>query len=308
MNQGQQARQQARTAAYGPASLAGGSQRASAAISRSWGCWDRPGRSARSAVWRSERLARWPASRWARSARRMIAQARVVGLRAWLSLYSSTTTLAPKVAYCSSRRTHWYSSTGDRSRAGSAPGLSATNTGSRAGVAGWPLRWRAAAMARWRTASGLRAGMPRPCRWKALRSDGQVVASCWAAALTLPSCSASWKARSASPRSARKRLGCQPRGRRPRIGLLGRQQGGAASIGSYLRTGTYRKSRLGSALPCLVGWWAPFRCSDNGPRTSAMRCFPTLDEPSAGGRVPAQCLGTRPSSTGERGRRWTSSV
>src|SRR5215217_5398949 len=94
----------------------------------------------------------------------MIAHARVVGLRAWLSLYSSTTTLAPRVAYCSSRRTHWYSSAGDRGRARRAPGLSATNTGSRDGVAGCPLRWRAAAMARWRTASGLRAGMPRPWR------------------------------------------------------------------------------------------------------------------------------------------------
>ena len=134
-------------------------------------------RSARSAWRRSGRLARWPASRWLRSARRMIAHARVVGLRAWLSLYSSTTTLAPRVAYCSSRRTHWYSSAGDRSRAGRAPGLRATNTGSRVGVAGWPLRWRAAAMARWRTASGLRAGMPRPWRVKALRSDGQVVPS-----------------------------------------------------------------------------------------------------------------------------------
>ena len=41
---------------------------------------------------------------------------------------------------------------------------------------GWPVRWRAAAMARWRTASGLRLGMPRPWRPKALRSDGQVVA------------------------------------------------------------------------------------------------------------------------------------
>jgi hypothetical protein len=43
--------------------------------------------------------------RWARSARRMIAHARVVGRRAWLSLYYSITTLAPRVAYCSSRRT-----------------------------------------------------------------------------------------------------------------------------------------------------------------------------------------------------------
>ena len=158
------------------------------------------------------RLVRWSASRWLRSARRMIAQARVVGWRAWLSLYSSTTTLAPSVAYCSSRRTHWYSSAADRSRAGRAPGLRATNTGSKVGMAGWPLRWRAAALARWRIASGLRAGMPRPWRVNALRSEGQVVPSSWAAALMLPSCSASWKARSASARSARKRLGCQPSG------------------------------------------------------------------------------------------------
>jgi hypothetical protein len=170
---------------------AGENERASAAVSRSWGCWDRPGRSSRSAWRRSERLARWPASRWLRSAPRMIAQARVVGWRAWLSLYSSTTTLAPSVAYCSSRRIHWYSSAGDRSRAGRKSGLRATNTGSRGGEAGWPLRWRAAATARWRTASGLRVGMPRPWRVKALRSDGQVVPSSTAAALTLPSRSAS---------------------------------------------------------------------------------------------------------------------
>ena len=64
------------------------------------------------------RLTRWLASRWARSARRMIAHARVVGRRGWLSLCSSTTTLAPRVAYCSSRRTHWYNSAADRSRPG----------------------------------------------------------------------------------------------------------------------------------------------------------------------------------------------
>jgi hypothetical protein len=44
-------------------------------------------------------------------------------------------------------------------------------------VAGRPARSRAAATARCRTASGLRAGMPRPWRVKALRSDGQVVPS-----------------------------------------------------------------------------------------------------------------------------------
>jgi hypothetical protein len=59
---------------------------------------------------------------------------------------------------------------------------------------------------------GFRAGMPSPRRAKALRSDGQVVPSSASAALTLPSHSASWKARSASARSARKRLGCQPSG------------------------------------------------------------------------------------------------
>jgi hypothetical protein len=47
---------------------------------------------------------------------------------------------------------------------------------------------------------------------KALRSDGQVVPSSAAAALTLPSRSASAKARSASARSVRNRLGCQPSG------------------------------------------------------------------------------------------------
>jgi len=57
---------------------------------------------------------------------------------------------------------------------------------------------------------GLRAGMPRPGRVKVLRSDGQVVPSWLAAALMLPSCSASWKARSASARSVRNWLGCQP--------------------------------------------------------------------------------------------------
>jgi hypothetical protein len=49
-------------------------------------------------------------------------------------------------------------------------------------------------------------------RVNALRSDGQVVPSWLAAALTLPSRSASAKAGSASARSARNRLGCQPGG------------------------------------------------------------------------------------------------
>jgi hypothetical protein len=48
------------------------------------------------------------------------------------------------------------------------------------------MRWPAASIARCRTASGLRAGIPRPWRVKALRSDGQVVPSSAAAALILP--------------------------------------------------------------------------------------------------------------------------
>jgi hypothetical protein len=64
-------------------------------------------------------------------------------------------------------------------------------------------------MARCRMASGLWAGMLSPWRVKAC-SDGQVVPSWAAAALMLHSRSARAKARSASARSTRKRLGCQP--------------------------------------------------------------------------------------------------
>jgi hypothetical protein len=80
----------------------------------------------------------------------------------------------------------------------------------KAGATGRPACWRAASAARCRTAWGLRVGMPSPWRMKDLRSDGQVVPSSAAAALTLPSRSASAKARSASARSARKRLAASP--------------------------------------------------------------------------------------------------
>jgi hypothetical protein len=73
-----------------------------------------------------------------------------------------------------------------RGRAGSACGLKATTTGSSGGATGWPVRWWAAVTARWRTAGGLRVGMPWPWRVKALRSDGQVLPSWLAAALILP--------------------------------------------------------------------------------------------------------------------------
>ena len=77
----------------------------------------------------------------------------VVGLRAWLSLYSSTTMLAPKMAYCSSRRTHWYSPAGDHSRAGRTQGVERHKhriQGRGGRLAGWPVRWRAASVTRWR--------------------------------------------------------------------------------------------------------------------------------------------------------------
>jgi hypothetical protein len=74
-----------------------------------------------------------------------------------------------------------------------------TSTESSGGAVGGPPRWRAAAMARWRAASGVRAGRPRPWRVKALRSDGQVVPSSWAAACKLPSCSARAKALGLGP-------------------------------------------------------------------------------------------------------------
>ena len=98
----------------------------------------------------------------------MIAQARVVDWLARLSLFGSSTTFAPKVAYSSSRRTHWYSSAGGRGRAGSACGLRATNTGSSGGVAGWPVRWRAAAMDSLGDGFGVRGGHAQAVAGKGL--------------------------------------------------------------------------------------------------------------------------------------------
>jgi hypothetical protein len=67
------------------------------------------------------------------------------------------------------------SHSGNRGRDGEGAGVEGGKHRVQAGVAGWPVRRRAAATARCRTASGLRAGMPSPWRVKALRSDGQVV-------------------------------------------------------------------------------------------------------------------------------------
>ena len=154
------------------------------------------------AAWRrSARLVRWPANRWPRSAWRVIAQARGAGLGGVaFGVQLHHTGVEDRVVLSA---LHPLGPAPHPT--GSSPWLSATNTGSRLGMAGRPVRWRAASMACWQTASGLPADIPRPCRWKALRRDGQVVPSWAAAALTLPSRSASAKARSAS-----KRLGCQP--------------------------------------------------------------------------------------------------
>jgi hypothetical protein len=64
------------------------------------------------------------------------AQARVVDRRVRLSLLSSTTTLAPKVAYSSSRRTQAANSSAERSLAGSRPRLRAAKVGLSTGVVG----------------------------------------------------------------------------------------------------------------------------------------------------------------------------
>jgi hypothetical protein len=87
-------------------------------------------------------------------------QVRVVGRRGRLSLFSSTTTFAPKMAYSSSRRTHWYRSAWDRSRAGRAPGLSATRNRIRAGTLGLRAvaRKRLGCQPRWLCRDGGRPG------------------------------------------------------------------------------------------------------------------------------------------------------
>jgi hypothetical protein len=57
---------------------------------------------------------------------------------------------------------------------------------------------------------GVAGGHAQAGAGEGLRSDGQVVPSSAAAVFTDPSRSASWKARSASARSARQRLDCSP--------------------------------------------------------------------------------------------------
>ena len=78
-------------------------------------------------------------------------------------------------------------------------------------MVGRPARWQAAAIARCRPASGFRAGVPRPQRVKVLRSDRQLFPSAAGGRIEAAERSARAKACSASARSVRKRLGCQPR-------------------------------------------------------------------------------------------------
>jgi hypothetical protein len=139
----------------------------------------------------------------------VIAQARVLGLAAWLSLCSSTTTRAEHRVVLAAA--HPLGQLPTRARPdGELAVVERHKHRVKARGGRLAVRWRAASVARCRTASGLRAAMPSSWRVKALRSDGQVVPSSAAAALTLPSRSARAKARSASARSARKRLGSQP--------------------------------------------------------------------------------------------------
>jgi hypothetical protein len=140
-----------------------------------------------------------------------IAQARAVGLAAWLSLCSSTPPAHP--APRSPRR-------GGPAR----PALHPTGPDGQLAVveghkhrgktrAGWPTGALTGSLDRALSDRlGVRAGIPRPCRWKALRSDGHLAPSSAAAAFTEPRRSASAKVRSASARSVRKRPAASPAG------------------------------------------------------------------------------------------------
>jgi hypothetical protein len=163
--------------------------RASATISRCCAWWERLVRSLRPlrSAWRrwlrcSRSLLRW----WARWARRMIAQARLAGRRVRLSLFCSTTTAAPKVAYSSSRRTQAASSSAERSRAGSSRRFSARKAASsRCGPAG---------------AAG-RGGRPRPWCCQAFRNARSETPSSLRVWL-MPTCAARRQASSAASRSS----------------------------------------------------------------------------------------------------------
>jgi hypothetical protein len=97
-------------------------------------------------------------------------------------------------------------------------------------VVGRPARWQAAAIARCRPASGFRAGVPRPQRVKVLRSDRQLFPSAARGRIEAAERSARAKACSASARSVRNRLGCQPRW----LGWDGGRPGGSPGASPHL--------------------------------------------------------------------------
>jgi hypothetical protein len=142
--------------------------------------------------------------------RRVIAHARALGLAAWLSLCNSIT--HPRPQHCVVLRT-----ADPLSQLPAGPGpdreLAVVEHHKHRDQAGGG-RPAAALADRLGCALadglGVAGGHAEAVAGEALRSDGQVVPSSFAAALTLPSCWASWKARSAWARSVRKRLGRQP--------------------------------------------------------------------------------------------------
>jgi hypothetical protein len=120
--------------------------------------------------------------------------------------------------------------------------------------------------------AGVRVAMPR--RWRvALRSDGQVVPSSAAAALTPLTRSARAKSRSASARSARKRLGCQPY---QQLGM----QGPTAAAGSVqpafgarelTRTRLFHRSGRPCRVTCLGQ--CPVNVQDRPPISASRACW-----------------------------------
>jgi hypothetical protein len=121
--------------------------------------------------------------------------------------------------------------------------------------------------------AGVRVAMPRRWRVKALRSDGQVVPSSAAAALTPLTRSARAKSRSASARSARKRLGCQPY---QQLGM----QGPTAAAGSVqpafgarelTRTRLFHRSGRPCRVTCLGQ--CPVNVQDRPPISASRACW-----------------------------------
>jgi hypothetical protein len=98
----------------------------------------------------------------------------------------------------------------------------------------------------------------------AFRSDGQVMPSSAAAAFMLPTSSVGAEARSVSARSARKRLGCQPR--RRQVGQAVEPHNVCGHWHEYLVAGgqsdRYQNAELGRAVDQdEVAWPGSLECS-----------------------------------------------